>query len=60
MLAIGITIHISLDYSSGQIFHSLSFLPNKMQDYIIPTLDGILLVIWIFYLEIKHKISDFI
>lgn len=55
MLGIGIILHIFLDF----IFGKIPF-PSELNGYMMPTLDGILLVIWIIYLELKHKISDFI
>ncbi len=72
MLALGTLIHIGLDSLFGENVYW--FYPFLMNDYGInlfsltglswPTtaalLDGILLVIWIVYLEVKHKISDFI
>ncbi|MBI5803719.1 metal-dependent hydrolase [Candidatus Pacearchaeota archaeon] len=57
MLAIGTLIHIILD-ASFQNF--LDLFSTELRSYIPATLDGILLVIWIIYLEIKHKISGFI
>ncbi|MBI2452167.1 metal-dependent hydrolase [Candidatus Pacearchaeota archaeon] len=73
MLAIGTIIHISLDSIFGeQAFflypfsskdygiNIVGFINNDIQGFIIPSLDGILLVIWLIYLELKHKISDFI
>lgn len=72
MITIGIFTHISLDMIFGNMAYL--FYPFSMKDYgldilanlpytwgtIMATLDGILLVIWIVYLELKHKISDFI
>ncbi|NCO11665.1 hypothetical protein CO038_01405 [Candidatus Pacearchaeota archaeon CG_4_9_14_0_2_um_filter_39_13] len=73
MSSIGILFHILLDSIFGEsafFFYPLSmanygidilsFLPQSVIPWAIPTLDGILLVIWIVYLELKHKISDFI
>lgn len=73
MVAIGIITHLFLDASFGEVTYLfyplstcaygvniLSSFSLKLQDWLIPTLDGILLVIWIVYLELKHKISDFI
>ena len=72
MLAFGTFIHIILDLLFGEqayLFYpfylvnwginlfSLSGLPWPNTAALI---DGILLVIWIVYLELKHKISDFI
>ena len=73
MLGIGITIHILLDSLFGEItyffypfssasygINILSSIPRGIAENLLPTLDGILLVIWIIYLELKNKISDFI
>jgi hypothetical protein len=38
----------------------IGFFPLAWQSTIIPTLDAILLVLWMVYLEITHKISKFI
>ncbi|PIN89903.1 hypothetical protein COU60_02300 [Candidatus Pacearchaeota archaeon CG10_big_fil_rev_8_21_14_0_10_34_76] len=71
-IAFGILIHLILD----SLFGSNSFLLYPFSNYdfgmdlfsyfsyswnsLAALLDGILLVIWILYLELKHKISDFI
>ena len=73
VLAIGISIHIFLDSMFGEqayFFYPIlikdyginlvSYLSKDLQNLFFPTLDGILLVIWLAYLELKHKISDFI
>jgi len=73
MLSLGVLIHIGLDSIFGEMAYFfypfslqdygvniLSYLPISLQGLVIPTLDGILLVIWLVYLELKHKISDFI
>ncbi len=73
VLAIGISIHIFLDSIFGGpafFFYPLllnnygvnlvSYLSKPLQELFFPTLDGILLVVWLVYLELKHKISDFI
>lgn len=72
-LAFGSFTHLFLDsIINGQImpFYPISsfsiglnligYLPSPLNNLIIPTLEGILLVIWMIYLEIKHKISDYI
>ena len=38
----------------------VGYLPEILQDSIIPIIDAVLLVFWMFWLEWKHKISDFI
>ena len=72
MLSVGTLIHIFLDALVGEMAYW--FYPFSMQDYGInlfglfpfewsttaALLDGILLVLWIGYLEFKHKISDYI
>ena len=73
MLAFGILTYIFLDYllwfrveafypfsDINFGYNILQFIPESLQEAAIATLDGVLLVIWIIYLEIKHKISDFI
>ncbi len=73
VLAIGISTHIFLDSILGEqafFFYPFllndyginlaSFLSKELQDLFFPTLDGALLVVWLVYLELKHKISDFI
>lgn len=73
MLAVGVTTHILLDSIGGEqayFFYPISeqnyginlfgYLPRDLRSFAPPTLDGILLVLWIIYLELKHKISDFI
>lgn len=72
-LGVGILIHIFLDALLGEMayffypfsgadysINLVSYLPKGIQGITIPMLDGVLLVIWIVYLELKHKISDFI
>lgn len=72
MIAIGSYIHIGLDMLAGD--QAYLFYPFSLHDYgihlfsllpfdhelVAALLDGILLVIWIVYLEVRHKISDFI
>ncbi|MEK6898741.1 MAG: metal-dependent hydrolase [Nanoarchaeota archaeon] len=72
MISLGSLIHIFLDSIAGD--QAYFFYPLSTKDFginifsILPfdhvliaaTLDGILLIIWLAYLEIKHKISDFI
>ena len=73
ILSFGILTHLILDSlvsdlayflyplsSLGFGLHLINYLPIGLQDSFLPTLDGVLLVLWICYLEIKHKISDFI
>ncbi|MDP4039710.1 MAG: metal-dependent hydrolase [Candidatus Pacearchaeota archaeon] len=72
MLSLGTLTHISLDaFFGNQAFFlypfssydfGMGYITSLPIDYglIMATLDGILLVIWITYLQVKHKISDFI
>jgi len=74
MIAFGIITHIFLDSliisHNVRIFYPFSdfsfgldlvlLLPQALQGLFAPTLDAALLIIWIIYLEWKHKISDFI
>ncbi|MBS3098848.1 metal-dependent hydrolase [Candidatus Pacearchaeota archaeon] len=57
MISIGTLIHILLDNS---FIYFVDIFPQETRPWIPATLDGILLIIWIVYLELKHKISDFI
>ena len=73
MFALGSFIHIILDaifagkimpffplsnYSFG--LNIIRYLPITLSKIAMPSLDAVLLIIWIIYLEVKHKISDFI
>ncbi len=73
MLSFGVLVHIMLDSLFGHMayffypfsmndygINLISYLPQGFQSIAMPLLDGVLLVIWIIYLEAKHKISDFI
>lgn len=73
MLGIGALTHILLDslFSELAYFYYpfsnkafgtnlLAFLQPELQDGALKLLDGILLLAWIVYLELKHRISDFI
>lgn len=71
-LSFGTLTHILLDsllspilifypFSSFSLgYNILTFLPENARGIAPATLDGVLLVVWIVYLELKHKISDFI
>ena len=72
VIFIGVLIHIILDmFSIGGAtllfpFNNVSFgynlallLPEDLQELLFPTIDAILLIFWISYLEWKHKISSF-
>ncbi len=72
MISLGSLAHIGLDMIFGN--KAFLFYPFYIKDFginilsglpydwglLMATLDGILLVLWIIYLEVKHKISDFI
>ena len=73
MISIGVLMHNFLDALIGgpaYLFYPFSsvnyainltnYLPKDLQGLFPALLDGILLVIWIAYLELKHKISDFV
>ncbi|MAG38103.1 hypothetical protein CMI45_01810 [Candidatus Pacearchaeota archaeon] len=74
MFFFGSLIHIILDAfispEGVRIFYPLSnliinpnfvsFLPPELVGIFFATLDGVLLVVYLIYLEWKHKISDFI
>jgi len=73
MLGAGVIIHLILDaILVGQImpFYPFSYfliganivnlLPYALQQIAFPSLDAALIIIWLVYLEWKHKISDFI
>lgn len=73
VIAFGISIHLLLDATiSGMImpFYPLStyaiglnligFLPALWQNTLLPTIDAILLILWMVYIELRHKISEII
>lgn len=73
MISLGIFIHFVLDVAvSGSIMPFYPFsdfsvgndikavLPYPLNTIFFPCLDAALLVLWIIYIEWKHKISDFI
>ena len=73
VIAFGIFMHLLLDATiDGMIIpfypisnltiglNLISFFPLPWQNTIIPTIDAVLLILWMIYLETKHKISDFI
>lgn len=57
MLAIGTLIHLLLDFSFPYFIGVFS---SEIRGLVAPTVDGVLLVLWIVYLELKHKISGFV
>lgn len=73
MLFIGSAIHLSLDATfEGKIVPFYPFasapigldlvnhLPEPLNNLFIPSFEAALLTLWLIYLELKHKISDFI
>jgi len=73
VIAFGTSVHLILDailngvimplfpFYTFQIgFDLAGYLPEPLDSLLIPSLDAILLVLWLAYLELKHKISDFI
>ena len=73
VIAFGIFIHLLLDLTISGIIMPLypisdftfglnliNLVPSPWQSTIIPTLDAVLLIFWMVYLELKHKISDII
>ena len=73
VIAFGIFIHMLLDplfYGTITPFYPIStftlgfnlinLFPPAWQGTILPTIDAVFLISWMIYLEIKHKISDFI
>lgn len=71
VIAFGIFIHLLLDsiisggimpfypisnYSFG--LNLIGLVPSPWQDTIMPTIDAVLLILWMIYLEMKHRISD--
>ena len=60
-LITGETIKLLYPFSHFTLWSNLTdILPQHLSPLFTPLLDGILLIIWIIYLEAKHKISDFI
>ncbi len=73
VIAFGIFIHLLLDWLIvGTImpfypFSTMAFglnliklVPLAWQNSFLPALDAVLLVLWLIYLELKHRIIDFI
>ena len=73
IISAGILMHLILDgllsgsiipfYPASNIEFGLDLvglIPNaNLRDFFFPTLDAILLILWISYLEYKHEISSF-
>jgi membrane-bound metal-dependent hydrolase YbcI (DUF457 family) len=73
MISIGSLFHLLLDAIFGELpelFYPLStqafginiitYFPEALQSLVLPSLDAGLLIVWLIYLQYKHKISDFI
>ena len=73
VIAFGISIHLLLDaIISGVIMplyplstytiglNLISLLPALWQNTILPTMDAILLILWMIYIEVRHRISEII
>jgi len=73
VIAFGIFIHLLLDaILAGTIMpfypfsdfgfglNLIKYAPSAWQDSILPSIDAILLILWLISLEIRHKISSFI
>lgn len=73
VIAFGVFMHLLLDYLvQGSImplypFSTAAFglnliklIPLAWQNSFLPSLDAVLLVLWLIYIELKHRISDFI
>ncbi len=73
VVSFGVFIHLLLDgiVQGGIILfypfwdytfnlNLIRFAPIAWQDTIIPVIDAVLLTSWLIYMEVKHKISDFI
>lgn len=73
MITLGVIIHLVLDATLAgviRLFYPISnwyfglnlvnHFPKPLSDIFLPSLDAALLILWIIYLEVKHKISDFI
>lgn len=73
VVSFGIFTHLVLDgILSGKImpfypvsyysigFNLISLAPFSWQPLILPSMDAALLILWLCYLEVKHKISDFV
>lgn len=73
VIALGIFIHFVLDFLlAGSIMplypfsyvsigeNLVNFLPFPLNEIFFPSLDAALIVLWLVYIEYKHRISDFI
>ncbi len=73
VISFGIFTHLSLDFLiQGNIYSLSPFittgfglnlikkLPEFLQNDIIPIFDAVLLAFWMIWIELRHKLSDFI
>tara|TARA_Y100000310_G_C20271115_1_gene618075 strand:+ start:20 stop:562 length:543 start_codon:yes stop_codon:yes gene_type:complete len=73
VLTFGVLIHLILDgILAGSIIPFYPFfdysiglslidnLPSQFRTTIVPVIDAVLLIFWMIYLELRHRISDFI
>ena len=73
MIVLGVFIHLALDATLGGYImpfypfsafsiglNLVSALPPILQQLVSPTLDAILLILWLIHEEFRHKISSFI
>ncbi|MCM8774635.1 MAG: metal-dependent hydrolase [Candidatus Omnitrophica bacterium] len=73
MIGLGVFIHLILDVTlsggvrplypfifAGYGLNLVSLLPEPLEKIALPCLDAALLVLWLVYLEVKHKISEFV
>jgi membrane-bound metal-dependent hydrolase YbcI (DUF457 family) len=73
MIAFGSFTHLLLDATlAGQVslfyplisarigLNLISYLPSALQNLAMPSLDALILVLWLVYMEMRHRISDFI
>jgi len=73
MLAFGFAVHLILDgifSGSVMLFYPFSFfsvgldlvglLPPPLDFMFLPSLDAVLLFLWLIWLELRHKVSDFV
>lgn len=73
VISFGIFVHLALDatlagtimplyplsnYSIG--LNLISYFPLAWQDSILPSIDAVLLILWLISLEVRHKLSSFI
>lgn len=73
MISLGVLVHLALDATIGGYImpfypfstfavglNLVSALPPILQQLALPTLDAILLILWLVHEEFRHKISSFI